>query len=136
MKGLLRSAALVVVTDEARWEAPGPRRSRRLLGLVFTALALYGGASLFTLLQRSPFEVAVEQASALGGWDAAQVHFEGGHYGYRFLYSVVWADLLVDTPEGRRPVRIRLRNAPLSGWTVESLAGRPVDPGVRLTSTR
>lgn len=112
------------------------RRTRRLVAYVLVALALYGTVSLFTMLQRSPFAVAVERACALGGWEPAQVHFDDGQYAYRFLYSVARAELLVDTPEGRRPVVIRLRNDPFSGWTVRSLTGEPVDPGVRLSSTR
>lgn len=132
---LLRSPAVAVTGDSARWHAPGLSRVRRAISISLCVLALYGSASLFTLLTRSPFQVAVERACALGGWEAAQVQFDRGHYGYRFLYSVAWADLLVDTPEGRRPVRIRLRNDPFSGWKVQSLNGQPVDPGVRLTST-
>jgi len=133
MMDLLRSPAVAV--DSARWHASGPRRVRRAISTSLCILALYGSASLFSLLTRSPFQVAVERARTLGGWDADQVHFEQGHYGYRFLYSVAWADLEVDTPEGRRPVRIRMRNDPFSGWRVQSLNGQPVDPGVRLTST-
>lgn len=135
MKDLLSSPAIVVTVDSERWHAPGPRRVYRALSTALVVLALYGSASLFTLLRRPPFQVAVDRACALGGWDADQVQLAQGHYGYRFLYSVAWADLLVDTPEGRRPVRIRLRNDPFSGWRVESLNGRRVDPGVRLTST-
>lgn len=133
MKELLKSSALVVEADAARWEEPGARRLRRLVGIALVVLAFYGSASLFTLLARSPFQVAVDQACELGGWKADQVHFSEGHYAYRFLYSVVSATLLVDTQEGRRPVTIRLQNDPLRGWTVRSLAGAPVDPGVRLT---
>lgn len=113
-----------------------PRQTRRLLGYVLVVLGLYGTVSLFTMLQRSPFQVAVDRACALGGWEPAQVHFDGGHYAYRFLYSVTRAELLVDTPEGRRPVVIRLRNDPFSGWQVLSLAGDRVDPSVHLTSAR
>lgn len=133
MQDLLRSPAVAV--DAARWQAPGARRLRRLVTLALAVLALYGSASLFTLLTRSPFDVAVERACALGGWEGDQVHFERGEYGYRFLYSVAWAELQVDTPKGRRPVIIRMRNDPITGWTVRSLSGRSVDPGVRLTST-
>lgn len=135
MKELLRSSALVIEADSARWESSGTRRVRRMVGIALAVLALYGSASLFTLLARSPFQVAVDQACALGGWESDQVHFSEGDYDYRFLYSVASATLLVDTPEGRRPVTIRLRNDPITGWTVRSLAGSPVDPGVRLTST-
>lgn len=112
------------------------RRTRRFVGVVLAGLALYGTASVFTLYQRAPFEVAVDRACDLAGWDSAQVHVASGDLRYRFLYSVASVELLVDTPEGRRPVLIRLRNDPFSGWQVESLAGRPVDPGVRLSSTR
>lgn len=46
------------------------RRTRRLIAFVLAALALYGTVSLFTMLQRSPFQVAVDRACALGGWEA------------------------------------------------------------------
>lgn len=130
MSGYLSSSVL------SRSRAPGGAGwPGRVLAVAATLLVVYGGLSLFTLTARSPLEVAVEQACALGGWEADQVHLSQGDYHYRFFFSEVRAELLVDTPEGRRPVEIRLRNDPISGWSVRSLTGEPVDPGVRLTST-
>lgn len=135
VKTYLRPSGIFIEVDAARWNAPGARRARRATAIVLVGLALYGSVTLVSMLHRSPFQVAVERACALGGWSPEQVHFSQGHYAYRYLYSVVTAELLVDTPEGRRPVSIRLRNDPFTGWTVEALAGARVDPGVRLTSS-
>ncbi len=134
MKDLWRSSAFATPSDSDRWEGPWRRRFRGLAGIAATLLVVYGGASLFTLMARPPFQVAVEKACELGGWPAEQVHLEQGHYLYRFVDSIVRAQLRVDTDEGRRTVRIRLRNAPLSGWSVLSLGGGPVDRGMRLSS--
>ena len=129
MSGFLRSGVL------SRSDGPGAAGwAGRAVGVAATLLVAYGSLSLFTLTARSPLDVAVEQACALGGWETDQVHLDHGEYDYRFFFSEVRAELLVDTPEGRRPVEIRLRNDPISGWTVRSLTGDPVDPGVRLTS--
>ncbi|MFP3940552.1 MAG: hypothetical protein ACOC7L_02375 [Acidobacteriota bacterium] len=130
MSGFLRSGVL------SRSDGPGGTGwAGRAVGVAATLLVAYGSLSLFTLTARSPLDVAVEQACALGGWEEGQVHLNDGEYDYRFFFSDVRAELLVDTPEGRRAVEIRLRNDPISGWTVRSLTGDPVDPGVRLTST-
>ena len=86
------------------------------------------------LFRSPPFQVAVEKACQVGGWHADQVHLDQGHYVYRFVDSIVRARLRVDTDEGRRTVLIRLHNSPFSGWTVLSLGGGPLDPGVRLSS--
>lgn len=130
MSGWLDSATL------SRGRTPGSVGwTGRALGVAATLLVAYGSLSLFTLTARSPFEVAVEEACALGGWQEDQVHLDQGDYAYRFFFSEVRATLQVDTPDGRRPVEIRLHNDPLSGWSVRSLTGDPVDPGVRLTST-
>lgn len=134
MRELRRSSAFVAAGDSDPWEAPWRRRFRGLGGLAVALLVVYGGASLCTLMARPPFQVAVEKACELGGWDAGQVHLEQGHYLYRFIDSVVRAELVVDTGEGRRRVHIRLRNAPFSGWSVLSLGGGPLDRGVRLSS--
>ncbi len=134
MRDLLRSSTVVVATDSGPWDAPWRRRLRGAVGIALALLVVYGGASLFTLMARPPFQVAVEKACEVGGWHADQVHFAHGHYLYRFVDSVVRAELMVDTEEGRRTIHIRLRNAPFSGWSVLSLGGGPLDPGVRLSS--
>ncbi len=132
MKDFRRLSAFAAADSEP-WATPW-RRLRGLAGIAAALLVVYGGASLFTLLARPPFQVAIEKACELGGWHADQVHLEQGRYLYRFVDSVVRAKLQVDTEEGRRTVHIRLRNAPLSGWRVLSLGGGPLDRGLQLSS--
>lgn len=134
MNHLWSSAAFVPAADSEPWQAPWRRHLRGVAGIALALLVAYGGASLFTLMARPPLQVAIEQACKVGGWHTDQVHLEHGHYFYRFVDSIVRARLRVDTEEGRRTVLIRLRNAPFSGWTVLSLGGGPLDPGVRLSS--
>lgn len=134
MRNLLRSPVITAEIDDRLWQAPWAKRLRGTVGLAAVLLVAYGGVSLAGLFQRNPFQVAIGEACALGGWETDQVQLDRGHYAYRLLYSDVWAELLVDTPEGRRPVRIELRNDPLSGWRVRALEGRAVDRSVRLTS--
>ena len=135
MRNLLRSPVIAVGAGGPGGDRSWARRLRSAAGLAVVLLVAYGGVSLFGLFRHNPFIVAVEAARTLGGWDEDQVHFERGHYGYRLFYSDVWAELWVDSAEGRRPVRIELRTSPFGGWRVRSLEGRAVDPGVRLTST-
>lgn len=136
MRNFLRSPVIAVEIGGPGWDRSWARRFRSAAGLAVVLLVAYGGVSLFGLFRHNPFIVAVEAARTLGGWDEDQVHFARGHYGYRLFYSDVWAELSVDSAEGRRPVRIELRTSPFGGWRVKSLEGRAVDPGVRLTSGR
>lgn len=106
---------------------------RRVLAVGLTLAVGYGVVSLFSLFHTNPFQVSVDKAVELGGWEADAVHFDEGRYDYRYLFSTVRARLLVDGPDGRRPVTIDLRNDPFSGWTVRSFQGRAVDPGVRVS---
>ena len=134
MKNLLRSSILFVDRDGPHQEAGRAGRLRRAAAVALTLLVGYGVASRFSLFYQNPFRVSVDKAVELGGWEADCVHFHQGHYGYRYLFSEVEAELLVDGPEGRRPVRIELRNDPFTGWSVRSFQGRPVEAAVRLTS--
>lgn len=134
MKNLLRSPVIAVDPDGQRREPERAGRLRRVAAVALTLLVGYGVASLFSLFRHNPFQVSVDRAVELGGWEADSVHFDRGRYDYRYLFSEVEAELLVDGPEGRRPVRIELRNDPFSGWTVRSFQGRPVEAAVQLTS--
>lgn len=134
MKNLLSTPVIQVEIDDRFGESPWVRRLRRAVAVVLTLLVGYGVVSLFSLFRYNPFEVSVNRAVELGGWEPDCVHFDQGRYDYRYLYSTVSAELLVDGPEGRRPVRIELRNDPFSGWTVRSFQGRAVDAGVRVSS--
>lgn len=134
MKNFLTTPVIRVEIDDRYAGSAWAKRLRRAVAVGLTLAVGYGVVSLFSLFRQNPFQVSVDHAVELGGWEPDRVHFDHGRYDYRYLYSDVRADLLVDGPEGRRPVRIELRNAPFSGWTVRSFQGRAVGAGVRVSS--
>lgn len=134
MKNFLTTPVIRVEIDGRYAGSPWAGRLRRAVAVGLTLAVGYGVVSLFSLFRQNPFQVSVDRAVELGGWEPDRVHFDQGRYDYRYLYSDARADLLVDGPEGRRPVRIELRNDPFTGWTVRSFQGRPVEAGIRVTS--
>ena len=73
-------------------------------------VVLYLALGIGSMLVRSPFAVAVEEACEMGDWRSDQVTFLSGSYGFRLFYSVADAQLRVQTEQGAVPVRIELRS--------------------------
>jgi hypothetical protein len=96
-------------TPKPHWATP-----RR----VAIAFAVYAVLILISMVATSPFRSGVEAVAATGGWDADQITFRGGSYGFRVLYAVAEVDVLVDTPTGQVPVHLEMTKFTPFGWSV------------------
>ena len=108
-------------------EVPSPSRRWIVAGAVLLVWCVW---SLVALLASQPFQLAMDEAAAAGGWSREQVHMQEGSYRYRFVYSLASARVAADTTEGRIVAEIHLLHVPLYGWSVTSferlgMADRP-----------
>jgi hypothetical protein len=100
-------------------EQTGTRAVRRVAPVFLSLILMAWVAMAIAGLHReSPFRVAIGAATTLGAWTPEQVRLDRGSYRFRFLYSVVEAQLEVTTENGVVPARIEMRHVPLFGWSV------------------
>ena len=85
------------------------------MGLALAGVAILVAINLFS---SNPFLDGIDEAAAIGGWEADQITAYRGSYGYRVLYAVAEVDATVDTEQGPISVHLEMSKLPIGGWTV------------------